>query len=303
MPETPDFLGHEEQLSRLERMRRAGRLPHALLFTGPDGIGKEKIGTYLAKAILCEEKAAPCGHCASCDLIREGKHPEFLKLIPEDGRIKIDSIRELKKNFNFPPLIGNSRVVLIRDAHRLNVAAANALLKILEEPPQEVYFILVSHALGWIPRTIVSRSQKFNFHPLSEDQVRGILEKLGASVSPQILRSAQGSPLKAQQLKQVEGEIPDVRALSEGKGLSYDEAYELSLKIVEEEKIPQFLEGLLAQSHALLTRENSHEGSFDLLRFTDKILEFQRMLRLNLNPKVGLMRIMLYFREAREIRL
>jgi|GEM_PF-3498664 len=303
MAEKPNFLGHEASTGILQNLWQSQRLPHALLFTGPEGIGKEKVARYLAKMILCEKDSGPCGACGGCRLVQDDKHPDLTFVLPEDGRIKIDTIRDLKKNFAFPPLMGKSRVLMIRDAHAMNIAAANALLKILEEPPPETFFILVTHALGWIPRTIVSRSQKFRFSPLQDKQVQTILKSSGIEANSALIKSAQGSPHKAQQLLQVQEIVPSVAELREKRGVSYDEAYELSQKIVEDESVVPFLEALLSQSHGILTQNQDDEGSFDLLHFTDKILELRRQLRLNLNPKFGLMRIMQYFKEPPESRL
>ncbi|HEX5033272.1 MAG TPA: DNA polymerase III subunit delta', partial [bacterium] len=207
------FVGHRDIHHQLEEWRRAGRLPHALMFLGPEGIGKALVARHLATALLCSEKSAPCGACRSCELLAKDQHPDFFELKPESGRIKIDAVRELKRSFALPPLVSSARVVLIAEAHAMNAAAANALLKTLEEPPAATYFILGSHAAGWVPRTILSRCQKIRFSPLSHAELETLLQGKGVSGAAQALDWAQGSAKTALQLGQVEADIPSLEQL------------------------------------------------------------------------------------------
>ena len=301
----PAFIGHREVFHSLEGWRASGRLPHALIFLGPDGIGKQLVAHHLAASLLCESKNAPCGDCRSCHLIQEGKHPDLWNLEPDNGRIKIDQIREVKKAMAMPPLVSQVRVVLLTEAHALNPAAANALLKTLEEPPPETYFLLVSHAAGWVPKTILSRCQKIRFSPLSQEELSQVLGKLGKTVDSRILRLAQGSVRWALLLGEAQADLPSLESLWEGaETLGMDEAYALGQSIQESERLLPLLEGLLLESHQYLTQGPSLPArSFEVLTFAERILEFRRELRQNANPKLHLPRLLMFFKEPLESRL
>lgn len=300
---TPPFVGHREIHRQLEEWRQAGRLPHALMFLGPEGIGKSLVARHLAAALLCSEKRGPCGACRSCQLFAKDQHPDLFELKPEGGRIKIESIRELKRSFNLPPLVSNARVVLIAEAQAMNAAAANALLKTLEEPPSATYFILGSHAAGWVPRTILSRCQKIRFSPLNPQELQAVLKSKGIDGS-KALDWAQGSAKTALALSEVEAEIPSLEQLwGESEGFGMAEAYTLGQNLYEAEKLQPFLESLLRETHQCLLEERHPERQFELLGFAERILEFRGQLRQNANPKLHLPRLLMYFREPLESRL
>ncbi len=301
----PPFLGHEAIARSLAETLAKGRLPHAMLFTGPEGVGKLKLARHLATAMLCQGIKPPCGACASCKLVEEDKHPDFMLIQPENGSIKIDTIRELVRGFSFAPLVGKARVVLMDDAHTLNTAAANALLKTLEEPPAATYFLLITHALGWLPRTITSRCQKVRFGPLNQEALKTIFQGLEQQTSSELLQASQGSAGRALRLETVEAELPSLtELLPSGQGWGFNQAYARTLAVVEAEKVEPFLEGLLVEAHRWLTRQNRpKEWDFPILCFTDKILEIRKSLRLNANPKLALTRLLMYFREPMQSRL
>jgi len=141
------------------------RMPQALLLVGPQHLNVTAFGHHLAMMLLCQETNAPCGTCSTCHLLKAGTHPDFQPICPEtkNGTIKIDQIRALQDDVYISPKCGTRRVILIEPADKMNVASANALLKILEEPPSTVYFILVAEQLGTIPATILSRCQQMVF--------------------------------------------------------------------------------------------------------------------------------------------
>lgn len=147
--------------------------PNARLFTGKENTGKTAFARHTAQALLCEtpsENREPCGVCPSCHLFAQNSHPDFYELtpeLPEDGavgrkllQIKIDAVRRLIDDVRLTSVRGGRRVVLVRPAESMNVQAANALLKILEEPPEDVFFLLVSHAADKLLPTVKSRCRK-----------------------------------------------------------------------------------------------------------------------------------------------
>jgi DNA polymerase-3 subunit delta' len=194
-----DILGQDRVVSHLQAARRAGRLSHAYLFLGPEGVGKETTARALAAALNCaapQEDGDACGACPSCQRLNAGTHPDFLVISPEgsQAQIKIEQIRELRRLTGYPPLGGGWRVVLIKPAEALsalNDAAANALLKTLEEPPDRHLLVLTTKSESDLLPTIVSRCHKLAFAPLPNALIRRELEsRRGLSPSQATLVAA-----------------------------------------------------------------------------------------------------------------
>lgn len=165
-----DILGQERVISHLKTAMAKGRLSHAYLFLGPEGVGKAATARALAAALNClapSEDGDACGTCASCRRLAAGTHPDFLVIGPTESlQIRIDQIREFRRLTNFPPLGGGWRVAVIKPAEAMNEAAANALLKTLEEPPPHHLLVLTALGEADLLPTVVSRCHKLAFAPL-----------------------------------------------------------------------------------------------------------------------------------------
>lgn len=189
---------------RLMSAKLAGRLPHALLLTGGVGLGKSWFAHRLAASMLCSEvrdNGKPCGECQSCRLLQASTHPDFTWLQPEEpGKaIKIDTIREFTQRGGLTSRSGGFKVIIIEPADALNTAAANSLLKTLEEPVDRTVIILVSAQAGRLPATIRSRCQRYHFTPPDEGMALTWLNRqLQDGEDPRLLLSlASGGPLLA----------------------------------------------------------------------------------------------------------
>lgn len=152
--------------TRLSGLAAAGRLPHALLLTGPEGVGKGRLARRVAQAVLCHQPLAdgqPCGQCASCRPFLVGAHPDFTELAPEEpGKpIKVDAVRDFCGALQLTSQFGHGKVGIIQPAEAMNVAAANALLKTLEEPAAGTLIILVTAHPARLPVTVRSRCQRW----------------------------------------------------------------------------------------------------------------------------------------------
>ncbi len=198
--------------NRLQQARQQGRLPHAMLFAGPEGVGKASFAYALAQSLLCDsadEQGEPCGRCRHCHLLQAGTHPDFRLIGPEEGsksgEIKIDTIRGLTEGAALTAQSGGHKVVIIRPADRMNSAAANSLLKTLEEPTADTILLLLTDHPSRLLPTIRSRCQQFAFaQPAAEVSIPW-LEKQGSAADPQTLLSlAGGAPLKALALDNAE---------------------------------------------------------------------------------------------------
>ncbi len=188
-----DILGHQRVQSVLSRAIDGGRLHHAYLFTGPEGVGKFTTAQTLAATLNCERRPADtfapsCGQCSSCRRIASRQHPDVLFIEPTGKSvrlIKIDQIRQLQKSAASSPYEGRFRVVLIDDAHLLREEAANALLKTLEEPPARTILLLVTDQPHRLLDTIISRCQRVRFGSLSLETVADALPKLLTQADPE----------------------------------------------------------------------------------------------------------------------
>jgi len=176
-------IGNERLVDLLRRLLSARRLPHAVVLEGIPGCGRRTLATALAATWLCHADGEDaCGDCRSCRMLAGDVHPD-LSALPhdcEEARIPVDLVRdEVVATAHQSPLAGHGRVYLIPSAERLRPEAANALLKVLEEPPAEVLVVLTTdRAAGLLP-TIRSRSQCFRMNPLTPEQLGSVLVAQG----------------------------------------------------------------------------------------------------------------------------
>jgi DNA polymerase-3 subunit delta' len=193
---------------QLWNSRQSDRLAHALLLVGIDGIGKSQFAYAFASAMLCTAPSVTgvrCSVCHGCCMINAKMHPDFIIVEPEEAgkKIGVDQIRDIIKNVNETTLKGGFRVIIINPATAMNMNAANALLKTLEEPAPNTLLILVSNQSLRLPATIISRCQKINF---SRPAHHTALDWLGKQITNDkvdpslLLKLAGGGPLKALEL-------------------------------------------------------------------------------------------------------
>lgn len=160
-----NLVGQDHIRETLLHEIQKGTLTHAYLFAGPRGTGKTSTARLIAKALNCEKKSAegePCEKCEFCKTIADGSLIDVLEIDAASNR-GIDEIRDLKEKIKFAPTRTKTKVYIIDEVHMLTKEAFNALLKTLEEPPENVYFILCTTEIHKIPETIISRCQHFDF--------------------------------------------------------------------------------------------------------------------------------------------
>ncbi|MFW1676381.1 DNA polymerase III subunit delta' [Pontibacter sp. JAM-7] len=206
----------ETPLSQVVALHSSGRLPHALLLHGVAGIGKNRLAQAVANYLLCHqpETGVACGHCKGCELNRAGSHPDLFQLMPEEPgkQLKVDQVRNLGDFIFSTAQQGGYRVVIIDPADALNLAAANALLKMLEEPGQKTLLLLITARMGQLLPTIKSRCQHIQCTaPSAELAQSWLLEQmpeLDAELAQQVLSVNRGSPEQAlQYLQQSEADL------------------------------------------------------------------------------------------------
>lgn len=172
-----DVVGQSHITDTLRRQVREGRLSHAYLFTGTRGTGKTSCAKILARAVNCEHPVDgnPCNTCASCAGIENGSIMDVLELDAASNN-GVDQVRALRDEAVYSPAAVRKRVYIVDEVHMLSTPAFNALLKILEEPPQHLMFILATTELHKVPATIKSRCQQFAFKRLSPTDITGRLK-------------------------------------------------------------------------------------------------------------------------------
>lgn len=244
--------GHRRQIEILQRAIATGRVAHAYLFEGPEGVGKRLTALAMARALLCSNGDG-CGECPACRKVDHGNHPDLHLIEPDGTSVKIEQIRHLQRELSFRPLEGSRRICILEGADRLNPAAGNALLKTLEEPAAGSLLILLTPRPEAVLATIRSRCQRLPFGRLPREIIRrALLEILdGDEVQAHVLSAlAEGSFRKALgrdrdlYLDRRRDLLKAVTALSPG---SVVPLFNLALQLAEEkERLPEILDILRA---------------------------------------------------------
>ena len=169
-----EIIGHRRQLEILRLALASERLHHAYLFVGPEGIGKRTLAIALAKAVHCIESAADfCGSCVNCSRIADGNHPDVRLIEPPAGKkeISIQQVRDFERELNYRSFTGKRKIIIVDPATLMNMASQNALLKTLEEPPQDSLIVLIASSAGGLLPTVRSRCMRISFAPLARSEV------------------------------------------------------------------------------------------------------------------------------------
>lgn len=210
-----ELIGHGWAEALLRRHIGDASLRHAYLISGPAGIGKRTLALRFAQALNCERAEIPGGlcrqaGCRACQLTPQAAHPD-LHLIAPDGSIKIDQIRELQAKAALAPYEGRWRVALLSDFHQATASAANALLKLLEEPPAKVILLLTAPDSESLPPTVVSRCEVLHLRPVEQQAIEAALRQRGlpAEQAEFLAVLAEGRPGRALALAEEPQQLQD----------------------------------------------------------------------------------------------
>jgi DNA polymerase III subunit delta' len=284
------------QWQQLELQVEQQRLPHALILAGPEHIGKYQFALSLAQRLLCRDPVGgySCGNCKSCDLISAGSHPDMVKIEPEDqGKaIRIDFIRELGNFIAKTSQQGGWKVAIIHPAESMNINAANALLKNLEEPGPNTLLLLVSHESSRLSATIRSRCRMVKFPVPPASVVRPWLSQVAGEQDDmeQLLNYANGCPLLALQL--LETDLLDRRQKFEGliSDLAAQRISALSVAEACQGNDPQMALDWLYSSLASQVKSGQCDVSQRLVfRYMDRLTQAKRLVQSTANPNLLLL--------------
>jgi DNA polymerase-3 subunit gamma/tau len=274
-------VGQEHVTRTLQNALASGRVAHAYLFCGLRGTGKTTMAKLLAKALNCLDgvKAEPCSRCRSCLEVTEGRNMDVLEIDAASNR-GIDEIRDLREKARYAAAQNRCKVYIVDEVHMLTNEAFNALLKILEEPPPKVVFILATTEVYKLPLTVVSRCQRFDFQLLEVPEIarylRDVSADIGFVVEEETLyllaRLAEGS------MRDALGFLEQCRAYG-GEKISYAQALEI-LGLTAPETIFNLLRAVVEEDIGgglSVIQETVHRGR-DLHRFLRELILYLRKL-------------------------
>jgi len=289
-----EVVGQENVIKTIKNEIISGDISHAYLFCGPKGTGKTSVARLLAKAVNCQNRhgAEPCNQCPSCLAINNGQAVDLVEIDAASNR-GIDNIRDLKKGIRFAPTTLKYKVFIIDESHQLSRDAANALLKVLEEPPSHTIFILATTDPQKMIPTIVSRCQRFDFRKLTVPEIinrlKFIAKKEGIKISEAGLKSIAVNSDGA--LRDAENLLEQVMAFtrkSKGREITKDEV-ESILGIVNVNLISDLINFLiqkdLKKSIELINK--IIEEGFDLHELAKSLVDYlHHLLIFKINPKL-----------------
>ena len=255
-----EVLGQKHIIKILKHQIETDTVSHAYLFCGTRGTGKTTVARLLAKAVNCTSKGErPCGRCPNCEAIARGS---FMDVIEIDAASNngVENIRELRESVKYPPQAGSKKVYIVDEVHMLSSGAFNALLKTLEEPPENVIFILCTTEPQKLPQTILSRCMRLDFKRVPQDilaaDMREIADQRGVSISEGAIRLLAAN---------ADGSVRD--------GLSIlDQVLASGDKEIDRDKVLEYLGTVGTEFFTELTELVSQRNTGEALALLDKAL-------------------------------
>ncbi len=281
--------GHQNQLELLEKALKEDKLAHAYVFSGPAQVGKRTLARRLAQFLLCEKSTA-CDSCIHCRTLSAGSNADYLEISVDDS-IKVENVRDLGYKLSLKPYAGAYKVAVIDNAHNLTIEAANALLKVLEEPKPHTLMILITDNANRLLPTITSRAQKMNFGPLDDESFANWLSERNL---PQPDPSFAGRPGYVMTFHEAE----DAEARQTEQRQNFENFYSGSLgnKLLlaanlAEQETPEIKNTLNYWLHHL-ERKLRESPDYKLAQKIKGLLKAQRQLEQNVNSKLLLSELM-----------
>ncbi|ACB83637.1 DNA polymerase III subunit delta' [Natranaerobius thermophilus] len=302
------FIGQEKIVKNLLRQLTSGNTGHAYMFVGPEGQGKGSLARIFAAGLLCEsvdENSGPCGICYSCSKLKKSIHPDLVTIGSESKSIKIEEVRKVKQYINYRPTDSKKKIYLIESAENMTREGANSILKMLEEPPEYVVFLLTVNELERMLPTVISRCQIHQFLPLTEEQLYKALsnrthasqEQLELAVS--LSGGMIGRGLAILQDESYYDMIKKAHSFVEKfEKLTLPELLDWAEKIDSMDNCEEFLELLNIVFKQKLSENQTSDSINKLARIMEIILETKGQLLTNVNRLLALEAMMVKIKEV-----
>lgn len=284
-----EVVGQEHITETLQKGISEGKTVHAYLFTGTRGTGKTSCAKILARAVNCLHpvNGNPCGECEMCKAISEGTATDIVEIDAASNN-RVDDVRELREQVNFPPAAAKYRVYIIDEVHMLTIGAFNALLKTLEEPPEHVVFILATTEVHKLPATILSRCQRFDFRRIDSsviaEHLKEVAKKEGFTVTDEaatlIAAASDGGMRDA---------LSILDLCAAGREIVDEDTVADICSMAGDEYLFKFADYIKAHDteNALLLIDSVHNSSVDMSRLISELIRHMRDLMIVKTVKNG----------------
>ncbi len=288
------LVGNKRTQNSIENLINEGRLPHAIIIEGDEGTGKHTLSRFLAKAALCTGENKPCDICKDCGLANSSNHPDIEFFAPEDKKkaLSVEQIRSIRANAFVKAHRKGKKVFIIDKADMLNDNSQNALLKVIEEPPQDILFILICLSSAKLLKTVISRCVTLSLFPPQEDEAYEFLKTVSKKSDEEIkaaLKTTHNNIGKAKALlskRKSEKALLAERFLNAVLEKDSEINLLLMLKPLEKDRLKtaEFISELKILS-AKKVRENLHfpKISEQILKIYETISEMEKDLSYNVN--------------------
>ena len=276
--------GHKKQFHHLISLINSNSLPHCMIFSGQESIGKKLVAQELSKYFFCKDKNA-CNECHNCSLLNEGNFPDLVHVDSE--AIDTESFKEIIRDWQLKPFSQIGRFIIIDNAEMLNNTIYNSLLKTLEEPSLGNYFFLVTSSIGKLPFTIHSRSQILNFNKLSQIEIANFISDnpLAANISS-LKNFADNSPGKVLWISEnIEQITKMISYIESGSSSSFIKLADLLIE--EKDDLKKYLEIIVSYSKEYLTQKNDLVGLSVLYNNREAVINGYYSKNLNLKLLVN----------------
>ncbi|STX28962.1 DNA polymerase III, delta' subunit [Legionella beliardensis] len=301
----PEYHGFWQQFKRAYDNQR---LTHALLLSGASLAYLKPLVNHMIATMLCKQVTAPCTTCKSCNLAIQGEHPDLHLIEPDKvgGVIKVEQVRELQNYLYTSPQIAENKIVFIKNAEKMNHSAANSLLKILEEPPQNSYFILGAESINTIPATIFSRCQYWFFSNFNHYNGNYLVESSLGDAESSLGKLSEQSESLINDLLAIQKEKISIIAIAEKWSI-----YELMdlarfMYLVTAQMIHNYFHKNYPQSvlFSMLEELTKYFKPINLFFLLDKLNQIIKNLSysINVNQLLALEDLLLSFYETREFK-